>query len=242
MNNNNRTLSACHGLMLWAAATTVFSADTAVIAEDIKPAEAHVSRAQAQLQERFIREFSGFAGSAENAQSLYSGLRTGSRITLTTPTTHRNQIAGTAVVQFHALARPMGNGSAFLSMALVRQYLVNFGINQPTPWQVRAALNGGAIIPGNGSSQPVVLNGVLAQRAEGRGWSFIAKASGFSLGKVLHAQLNQSPDVVVIAGKNTYANVQTATRGSNYAAVPGTPDTMRTSAIVPAPGNRLIAQ
>jgi hypothetical protein len=168
MNNNNRTLHLRHWLtllMLWAVTSPVCGADTSAVAEDTLLADArNGSRAQVQLQQRFIRDFSEFAGSAENAQSLYGGLRTGSRITLRAHATGSNRGAGTSVLQFNAEVRPMGHGGAFISMALAKQQLVNYGIGRPTPWQIQAALNGGAIIPGNGGSQPVALKGVLAQR------------------------------------------------------------------------------
>lgn len=246
MNNNNRTLHLRHWLtllVLWGAPPTACFAGPAVNSGDWQSADTHNTlHAQEQLQERFIGEFSGFAGSAENAQSLYSGLRNGSRITLSMPASNINRGTGTSVVQFTSLARPMGNGGAFISIALAKQQLVNYGISRPTPWQVQAALNGGAVMPGNGASQPVALKGVLAQRAEGLGWNVIAKTSGISLGKVLDVLRNPSMDVTAAARNNAYANVATVTRDSRHAVANGSSGTMRTSVIAPAQGNGLIAQ
>jgi hypothetical protein len=246
MNNNNRTLHLRHWLtllMLWAVTSPVCGADTSAVAEDTLLSDArNGSRAQAQLQQRFIRDFSEFAGSAENAQSLYGGLRTGSRITLSAHATSSDRDAGIPVLQFNAEARAMGHGSAFISMALAKQQLVNYGIGRPTPWQIQAALNGGAIIPGNGGSQPVALKGVLAQREAGLGWTVIAKASGISLGRVLDGLRNPPTDAVALARSNTNPNVPAVKRGSRYAAANGAPGPIRTSISSPAQGTGFIAQ
>jgi hypothetical protein len=227
-------------LMLWAAAATVCAADKAVSAVDRQVAEVHANRAHEQLQERFISEFSEFAGSADNALSLYSGLRTGSRITLSMPVA--NSDAGTAVVQFNPVAGPMGYGSAFIGMALAKRQLVNFGISRPTPWQVQAVLNGGAIIPGRAGTRPVALKGVLAQRADGLGWSVIAKVSGISLGKVLDGLRNPHTDVAALGGSNAYPDAWAVKRGSRYAMVHDAPGTMRTAVSPPMQHSGVIAQ
>lgn len=246
MNNNNRTLHLCRrltGLMLWAVTSTAFGADRVVNTNDMSSTDAiNSSRAQIQLQQRFIREFSEFAGSTDNARSLYGGLRSGSRITLSMPTTNRNGSAGTSVVQFNPAARPMGNGSAFISMALAKQQLANHGIARPVPGQIQAALNGGTIIPGNVRSQPVALKGVLAQREQGLGWGVIAKASGISLGKVLDGVRNPSTDATLVAGSNAYANAQAVTSSSRHAEANGVPGTMHTSANITVHSNGLLAQ
>ncbi len=148
----------------------------------ILPAQAIA--ASEPLQTRFVRDFSSFSGSEANAQSLYTGLKHGTRITLAAPTTTTSggSIA-TPVVQFDPPTRPMGNGNVFISAALAKQLLANYGITEPTPQQLQAALTSGTIQP-PGRTKPVVLQGILLQRAEGMGWGSIAKNSGMRIGKV----------------------------------------------------------
>ena len=136
------------------------------------------------LQIRFVRDFREFAGSEVNAQSLYTGLKHGTRITLAAPSmmTNRGSIA-TPVVQFDPPPRPMGNGNVFISAALAKQQLANYGITEPTPQQLQAALTSGSIQPAGGT-KPVVLKGILVQRAEGMGWGSIAKNAGMKIGNV----------------------------------------------------------
>lgn len=136
------------------------------------------------LQTRFVRDFSSFSGSEANAQSLYTGLKHGTRITLaaSSTTTSSGGIA-TPVVQFDPPTRPMKNGNVFISAALAKQQLANYGISEPTPQQLQAVLTSGTILP-PGSTKPVVLKGILLQRADGMGWGSIAKNAGMKIGKV----------------------------------------------------------
>lgn len=248
MNNKNRSLQLRNwftGMLLCALASTVFGDDAALVAEDAASAEsANGSRAQLRLQQRFVSEFSGFAGSADNALNLYSGLRKGSRITLVAPADNGKGGAGTSVLQFNPVARPMGIGSSFISVTLARQQLANHGIARPAPGQIQAALNGGVIIPGTARSDPVALKGVLAQREQGAGWSVLAKASGISLGKVLEGLRHPPEDRVAVADNNPYSGLPAVNRGNgNAVATAGpTPGAMRTAADVTVRSTGLTAQ
>lgn len=170
----------------WLVMLPLSSAGTAVAATD--PLQADVTGAdgsQGRLQTRFVRDFGDFAGSDANAQSLYTGLRSGTRITLAAPaTTTSSGTTTTPVVQFDPPTRPMGNGNVFISLALAKQQLANYGITEPSPQQLQAALTGGTIRPADGTT-PVVLKGILVQRADGMGWGSIAKTAGMNLGKVV---------------------------------------------------------
>lgn len=183
------------------------AADTVVVQEPAQQAD--LSRGQARVQARFIGDFGEFAGSDENAQSLYSGLRTGSRITLTAPNTGSGTAGTTTVVQFDAPTRPMGNGNAFISLALAKQQLANYGITNPTPQELQAALTGGTIVPADPTAQPVVLKGILVQRADGMGWGSIAKASGMNLGKVVSG-IRSGRTEVTASGSSGSSGVTTA--------------------------------
>jgi hypothetical protein len=188
-------------IMSWAAVYPAAAADTAPPPED----GAVTSSGQTQVQTRFVRDFGGFAGSDDNAQSLYSGLRNGTRITLGLPASD----GGTATtVAFDVPTRPMGNGSAYISLALAKQQLANYGITDPTPEQIQAALTGGTIIPADPNAQPVELQGILVQRADGMGWGAIAKASDINLGQAVSSM--RSGKTVSTTSDTTGSGVTTA--------------------------------
>lgn len=126
-------------------------------------------------------DFSGFAGSQANADSLVAGLRTASPVVLTAPASP-NQAPATTT--FDLPTRPMGYGNVFVSLALAKQQLAGYGIAQPTPDQLKAALVGGSMTSGSGGST-VSLPGVLTLRSQGAGWGKIANAMGVKLGTVV---------------------------------------------------------
>lgn len=228
-------------IMFSVTAATAYAADPAAVGVDAPVADANTgSRAQRQLQQQFIREFGEFAGSAENAQNLYDGLRKGSRIMLSRQTLNSEGGAGTAVLQFNPAGLPMGTGSAFISAALARQQLANHGITRPEPRQIQAALNGGPVRLADPRARPVMLKGVLVQRSEGLGWSVIAKASGISLGRIISDMHQPSTQDVALAGDKAYVPV--ALRGSRHAPAGEAPGALRTSGRMPAPSDGLIAQ
>lgn len=120
--------------------------------------------------------FSDFAGSSANAQSLVQGLRTGSAITLSGST-------GQGSVTFQSPTSPLGNGEVAVSLGLAQQSLAGYGIDDPTPQQLQAALVGGTVTAPDGSQ--VRLAGVLALRQSGMGWGKIAQTYGVKLGDVV---------------------------------------------------------
>jgi hypothetical protein len=111
-------------------------------------------------------QYVGFAGSSANLESLASGLRHGSSVTLT---------EGTTSVDFLPPTRPMGYGNITRALDLANRQLLAAGITSPTPEQVRAAMIGGTIGTPNGD---VTLQGVLQLRSQGMGWGQIAHAIG----------------------------------------------------------------
>ena len=139
--------------------------------------------ASARVQTRLATQFSSFAGSEANAQSLVAGLRNGGPITLATPAASGPT---SPTVTIDTPTRPMGYGNVTISLALARQQLANQGITQPTPQQIQAALTGGTVTTGSGTTaRTVELPGVLTMRSSGMGWGNIAKAQGMNLGKVM---------------------------------------------------------
>jgi hypothetical protein len=134
-----------------------------------------------QAQVRLVSEFSGFAGSDDNARSLVTGLRQSGEITLVSGS---GRPAETAT--FTPATRPMGYGNVRIALALAREQLAQNGITQPTPDQLRAALAGGVVADGTGSPGSTTrLQGVLQMRADGMGWGRIAQSMGTKLGPVL---------------------------------------------------------
>ncbi len=136
------------------------------------------SQGQTRVTNRIASDFSTFAGSDANSRGLVTGLRTGQPITLTSAPGQPP-----SSVTFTSPTRPMGYGNTFISMSLAKQQLAGYGITQPTPEQLRAAMVGGTITGANG--QTVTLTGVLNQRASGMGWGQIANSMGVKLGPVV---------------------------------------------------------
>jgi hypothetical protein len=122
--------------------------------------------------------FTNFAGSAENATALVTGLHDGATITITT--TVNGQVVAT---EFQPTTGQLGYGNTFISLALAQESLAKAGITQPTPEQLVAALNGGTVTGSNGTA--VTLAGVLSLRAAGNGWGDIAQTLGVKLGPVV---------------------------------------------------------
>lgn len=195
-NRHARMLAAA--LLLAAMGAPAAAADVVTTAPTATPAV--TTDGQSKVQARYVGEFSVFAGSEDNAQSLYSGLRNGTRITLTEPWTGSNGSSGTTVVQFDPPTRPMGNGNVTIATALAREQLAGYGITEPTPQQLQAALTGGAIQPADSTASPVMLKGVLVQRADGMGWGNIARASGTNLGSVVSGLRSSRGDRLASAG------------------------------------------
>lgn len=125
-----------------------------------------------------VSHYTKLTGSTANAQSLVTGLRTGSAVTLTST-------SGAPAVSFTPATQPMGFGNINIVLSLAKTTLTKQGITNPTPEQLAAALNGGKITLTNGTV--VTLTGVLTQRAAGMGWGKIAQAMGVKLGAVVSA-------------------------------------------------------
>lgn len=145
------------------------------------------TQAPTKVTTRFATDFATFAGSQENAEALITGLRTGTPITLSGTTTTAGG-TGTIIIP---PTKPMGYGETYISMSLAKAQLAQYGITDPTPEELQAAMTGGTItvttVGANGATttETVTLDGILTQRAAGMGWGQIAKANGFKLGQVI---------------------------------------------------------
>lgn len=170
-------------------------------AQTTNPTAASPVSRETPSQTRLIGGFTAFAGSQDNARSLVTGLRQGSEITLTTPTSGGQSGTGSvgtgiapsaADATFTPPTRPMGYGNIRIALSLARTQLAQAGITQPTPAQIEAALMGGPLTNGSGATAGTgtttlapELRGILQMRADGMGWGQIANSMGVKLGQVM---------------------------------------------------------
>jgi hypothetical protein len=129
---------------------------------------------------KLVEAYTPLAGSESNAESLVSGLRDGEKVTLK---------SGSKTTTFTPPTGKMGIGNVNHSLALAEASLKEYGITDPTPQQLEAALMGGSITTKSGDT--VKLAGVLQMRADGMGWGQIANKLGFRLGEVVSAGKRQ---------------------------------------------------
>lgn len=231
-----KPMTAVHALWFAGAllsAAPAFAAETTTLQTEVQQTDTLTARhGTAQVQSRIASDFTAFAGSETNAQSLVTGLRSGTPITLTTASSGGG--TSTTALTFDPPTRPMGHGNVFISLALAKQQLASYGITAPTAQQIQAALTGGTITTSSG--QTVVLNGVLTQRAEGMGWGAIAKAQGVNLGQVISGL--KSANAQIAAGAPASSTATAAARGNSANASGHNRSTAVGSGIVTATGSR----
>lgn len=140
----------------------------------------------AKVIDKISAEFSSFLGS--DAKAVVTGLRSGTPITLTS-TAPGSTPGAPPVITTTTINPPtgkMGFGNVFISLALAKQQLNQLGITQPTPQQLQAALLGGSITTGSGTTATTTnLQGILTLRSQNMGWGQIAQKLGFKLGPVV---------------------------------------------------------
>lgn len=159
--------------------------DATLLRSETRHMDTLALQGSAKVQGNLVTQFSDFAGSEANAQSLVTGLRGGTPVTLTSVSTSGSTTTTTAFT-FDPPTRPMGYGNVFISLALARQQLASYGITDPTAQEIQAALVGGTITTGSGATaQTITLKGILTLRADGMGWGAIAKSQGMNLGQVV---------------------------------------------------------
>jgi hypothetical protein len=180
-----------------------------------------------KVTSKFASDFATFAGSQQNAEAIITGLRNGTPITLngsstatSTGTTGTTTTTTTTLATITPPTKPMGYGETYISMSLAKAQLAQYGITEPTPEQLQAAMTGGSLtittVGANGktTTQTVTLDGVLTQRASGMGWGQIANANGFKLGQVISAMKSANKN---LAATKTTAPTTTAASGSGAA-------------------------
>ena len=143
-----------------------------------------LSQGQGKVVDKLSSEFSSFLG--DDSTAVVTGLRTGTPFDLTSTTTDPAGIPTTTVTTITPPTRPMGFGNVKITLALAEAQLSQYGITQPTPEQLQAALLGGAIMTGSGTTATTTdIQGVLTLRSQGMGWGGISKELGFKLGSVV---------------------------------------------------------
>jgi hypothetical protein len=98
----------------------------------------------------------------------------------------------------------MGHGNVFISLALAKQQLGQLGITQPTPEQLQAALTGGTITTGTGTTATTTqLQGILTMRSQGMGWGQIAQTQGTKLGPVISGLKSANHQITTTSASST---------------------------------------
>jgi len=169
--------------VLWSAAVAAQTTTTTDPGTSTDPVTG-LGGAESRAEKRIVNEFKDWSGSEDNARSLVTGLRQGGEITLTGDSTGSGSTGGGAT--FASPTRPMGYGNVRIALKLAQTQLASSGITEPTADQIQAALVGGSVSDGSGTSTTSSeLTGVLQMRADGMGWGQIANSMGVKLGQVM---------------------------------------------------------
>ena len=172
------------------------------------------SQGGGKVVSKISNDFSSFLGS--DATAVVAGLRNGTPIELTTTTVTPSSTPGTTTTTTTTITPPtghMGYGNVYTSLALAKQQLADLGITQPTPEQLQAALTGGPVTTGTGTTATTTeLQGILNMRASGMGWGEIAQANGYKLGNVISQMKSANKSLASTStGKSTATNPTTTT-------------------------------
>lgn len=144
------------------------------------------SQGQTKVIDKISGDFNSFLGA--DAKAVVTGLQNGTSITLTTttPGTTPGSQPTVTTTTINPPTGKMGFGNVFISLALAKQQLGQLGITQPTPEQLQAALLGGTMATGSGTTATTTnLQGILTMRSENMGWGQIAQKLGTKLGPVV---------------------------------------------------------
>lgn len=133
-------------------------AQTETLEQSAAAVDQTASASPKRAAEKMATEFSGLAGSEENALKLIDGLRKG------TPVRLDDNPQSTTVTP----SSGTGYGNVFIILALSQASLSQSGNTSPTSEQLSSTING-----------------VLEKRGSGMGWGQIAKDLDLNLGKVI---------------------------------------------------------
>lgn len=156
--------------------------------------------------------FGAFAGSSENLQSLATGLRHGTDITLGG--------SGGETLSFTPPTRPMGYGNVTHALDLASRQLAAAGITDPTAEEIRAAMLGGTVSTPDGE---VTLQGVLQLRSEGMGWGQIAHTLGLKPGRQVSTPAASTAPATAASARTTGAANRAGGQGGIVTAAGASP-------------------
>jgi hypothetical protein len=109
----------------------------------------------------------------------------------------------------------MGYGNVSTSLSLAKYQLAQQGITNPTPEQLKIALNGGTITY---EGKTVEYQGILQMRADGMGWGQIAQQLGTKLGPVVSGIKSQNAHLASLpAAKRATTTTRTDARAATGA-------------------------
>jgi len=162
----------CFSFALFAGSGTAFAAQDSfaplLLAMDNLAAKHEHAEASASL----AKKFHPFILSQESAGALLNAVQYSQSIALLSP-------ANGEIVRIVPATKPMSLANAYVALSFARQDLAQYGVSQPTPAQLKWALNGGQFRQINLSGRHNIhLKGVLKQRAQGKTWDAVAKSIG----------------------------------------------------------------
>lgn len=217
MNVRQRVLMTLVAAALAGAMHTARADEAAALTKEIQSMDASAAaKGSGAVTGRIAADFQSFAGSKENATALVTGLRKGSEITLTR--------TGEPSATFTPPTKPMGYGNVSTSLALAKYQLAQQGITNPTPEQLKIALNGGTITV---DGKTVEYKGILQMRADGMGWGRIAQQLGTKLGPVVSGIKAQNARLASLPAAKQ-ATTTTGAAKSSGAAADSTPSSAGT--------------
>jgi antitoxin (DNA-binding transcriptional repressor) of toxin-antitoxin stability system len=188
MKFQSRTLVLLAAVALAGGTRTAAADDAAALTTEIQKMDGGATTRNAGVVTgRIAGDFESFAGSKQNSTALVTGLRNGSEVTLTQK--------GQPPATFTPATKPMGYGNVSTSLALARYQLAQQGIANPTPQQLKTALDGGTITSGG---KTVEYRGILQMRADGLGWGQIAQQVGTKLGPVVSGLKSQNAHIAAL--------------------------------------------
>lgn len=171
-------------------------------------------------ESKLVSSFTPMAGSTENSTSLVQGLRSGTPIVLTSPSSTPGAPSNT--VTFTSPTRPMGYGNIRIALSLAKTQLASQGITQPTPEQLQGALMGtSTTTAGTTTTQ----QGILQMRASGMGWGQIANSMGVKLGTVMSGKApatTTTPTTVSTTGSVNAAGAKSTSTSGGVTTAAGT--------------------
>lgn len=122
--------------------------------------------------EKLAHKFQPFIDSQAAAESLMNSLQYSRKVALLNPVSGR-------IETFKPASKPMSLANVYVALSLAKLNLAQYGVSQPTPAQIKCALNGGEFQQSYlGEQRRIRLQGVLKLHAKRLGWEAVAKRIG----------------------------------------------------------------